>query len=43
MKKIILLLCLSISCILYAQPYLDIAKFNYSYSPESGLNNKKIL
>jgi len=41
MKKIIFSFSFCISSILYAQPYVDIAKFNYSYSPQSGLGEKK--
>ncbi len=40
MRKIIFPVCLFISSLLGAQPYLDIARFNYSYSPESGLGEK---
>ena len=41
MKKIILLPCIIFHLLLYAQPYLDLAKINYSYSPLKGLNEKK--
>ncbi|MFI5187635.1 MAG: DUF6268 family outer membrane beta-barrel protein [Chitinophagales bacterium] len=40
MKRMILFFCIDISSVLSAQPYLDIAKINYSYSPEPGFNNK---
>ncbi|HEV8285446.1 MAG TPA: hypothetical protein VGQ09_14110 [Chitinophagaceae bacterium] len=41
MKKLVLPFCLCISSTLYAQPFLDIAKMNYSYSPEKGLGKKQ--
>jgi hypothetical protein len=42
MKKIILLFCITtINVILHSQPYLDIARLNYTYSPLKGLNEKK--
>src|SRR5215510_7357265 len=41
MRKIILILFI-LSCLFSgAQPYLDIVKLNYSYSPKQGLNEKK--
>jgi hypothetical protein len=40
MKKIVLLPCIIFHLFLYAQPYLDIVKLNYSYSPKQGLNEK---
>jgi hypothetical protein len=40
MKKIILPLCIFIYAISGAQPYIDIVKLNYSYSPKQGLNEK---
>jgi Domain of unknown function (DUF6268) len=40
MKKIYLITCFCISSGLYAQPYLDIARFLYGYSPEKGLGQK---
>jgi len=42
MKKIILSFCVYISFISDAQPSLDLGKFVYSYSPRSGLTEKKI-
>ena len=41
MKRIILLPCIIFHLLLCAQPYLDIVKLNYSYSPTKGLNEKK--
>lgn len=41
MGKFILFIPLFISTVLSAQPYIDIARFNYSYSPEGGLGKKK--
>ncbi len=42
MKKIILLSFITtINALLYSQPYLDIVKLNYTYSPLNGLNEKK--
>jgi len=41
MKKITLLFSIVLSCTLYSQPYIDIVKFVYSYSPLKGLNEKK--
>jgi len=41
MKKLFLFSCVMvIHLILYAQPYLDIVKLNYNYSPLKGLNEK---
>jgi len=40
MKKFILAPGLLIHLVLSAQPYLDIVKLNYSYSPKQGLNEK---
>jgi len=40
MKSIILLLAIAISSASFSQPYLDIAKIVYSYSPLKGLNEK---
>lgn len=40
-KKIVLPVCICISFILDAQPYLDPGKFVYSHSPKSGFNEKK--
>ncbi|HEV8505273.1 MAG TPA: DUF6268 family outer membrane beta-barrel protein [Chitinophagaceae bacterium] len=41
MKKIILLFCIiSVQARIHSQPYLDIVKLNYSYSPMNGLNEK---
>jgi hypothetical protein len=39
-KKICFITCCYVSLQLDAQPYLDLAKFNYSYSPKSGLGDK---
>ena len=42
MKKIILLFAITkVNLVLYSQPYIDIVKLNYSYSPLKGLNEKK--
>ncbi|HET9825285.1 MAG TPA: hypothetical protein VFP87_08125 [Chitinophagaceae bacterium] len=41
MGRIICSLCLFISTALPAQPYIDIARFNYSYSPEWELGKKE--
>ena len=35
------LISVLVSTVLSAQPYIDIARFNYSYSPESGLGKKE--
>jgi len=40
MKKFILFPGLFIHAIVFAQPYLDIVKLNYSYSPKQGINEK---
>ena len=40
MKKFILFASLFIYATVFAQPYLDIVKLNYSYSPKQGLNEK---
>src|ERR1044072_7695300 len=40
MKKIILLPCILTYLLSHAQPYLDIVKLNYTYSPKKGLNEK---
>jgi len=40
MRKILLLFCIFSCSIAGAQPYLDIVKLNYSYSPKQGLNDK---
>ena len=40
MKKFILFAGLYIHATVFAQPYLDIARFNYSYSPKQGVNEK---
>src|SRR5689334_2755800 len=42
MKKIILPFCILIYFISGAQPYLDIVKLNYSYSPMKGINEKNV-
>jgi len=42
MKKIILLSFITlIKVVLYSQPYLDLVKLNYTYSPLKGVNDKK--
>ena len=42
MKKIILLSFITlIKAVLYSQPYLDLVKLNYTYSPLNGVNDKK--
>ena len=42
MKKIILLSFITlIKVVLYSQPYLDLVKLNYTYSPLNGVNDKK--
>ena len=42
MKKIILLPFITlIKVVLYSQPYLDLVKLNYTYSPLNGVNDKK--
>jgi len=42
MKKIILLFFITlIKVVLYSQPYLDLVKVNYTYSPLNGVNDKK--
>ena len=42
MKKIILLPFITlIKVVLYSQPYLDLVKLNYTYSPLKGVNDKK--
>ena len=41
MGKMICSIALLFSTATAAQPYLDIARFNYSYSPESGLGEKE--
>jgi len=42
MKKIILLSFITlIKAVLYSQPYLDLVKLNYTYSPLKGVNDKK--
>src|ERR1700750_1401068 len=41
MKKIILVLFIFSSFIPGAQPYLDLVKLNYTYSPKQGINEKK--
>jgi hypothetical protein len=40
MRITVLVIFLFISHVSHTQPYLDIAKFSYSYSPLSGLNGK---
>jgi len=40
LKKIYFIACFCISSALYAQPYLDIGRFLYGYSPENGLGEK---
>lgn len=40
MRKILLFYCIFSYFISDAQPYLDIVKLNYSYSPKQGLNDK---
>jgi hypothetical protein len=40
MKKIILLSCIIFHLLSYAQPYLDLVKLSYSYSPKKALNEK---
>ena len=40
MKKFVLFAGLFIHTTVFAQPYLDIAKLNYSYSPKQGVNEK---
>jgi|SRR6185295_11414596 len=40
MKKIILVLFISTYFLSDAQPYLDIVRLNYTYSPKQGLNEK---
>jgi len=42
MKKIKLSFLVYMPLVLFAQPCLDIVKFNYSYSPRSGLGNNPI-
>jgi len=41
MKRFIFFFSFCTSAALFGQPYVDIVKFNYSYSPESGLGEKK--
>src|SRR5436190_20572831 len=41
MKKIFLFGCTILSHIAYSQPYLDVLRTNYTYSPESAVNKKK--
>ena len=42
MKKIILFSFITvINIVLYSQPYLDLVKLNYTYSPLNGINEKK--
>src|SRR4030095_3482775 len=41
MKRFILFPGLLIHLVMSAQPYLDIARLNYTYSPLKGLNEKK--
>ena len=42
MKKIILLSFITlIKVVLYSQPYLDLVKLNYTYSPLNGVNDKQ--
>ena len=40
MKKFVLFAGLFIHATVFAQPYLDIVKLNYSYSPKQGVNEK---
>ena len=40
MPKISVFIFLCVSCQVIAQPFIDIAKINYSYSPAKGLNHK---
>jgi hypothetical protein len=40
MKKLVLLFCITISYTIYAQPYLDLVKIDYTYSPGKGINEK---
>ena len=40
MGKVFFVVLLFISCTICGQPYLDITRFNYSYSPKQGLNEK---
>lgn len=40
LKKIFFILFFCTSSGVHAQPYLDIARFNYGYSPEKGLSEK---
>ena len=40
MKKFVLFAGLFIHTTVFAQPYLDIVKLNYSYSPKQGVNEK---
>lgn len=40
MGKVFFVVLLFISCTICGQPYLDIARFNYTYSPQQGLNEK---
>ena len=41
MKKIILLFCIATICsVLHSQPYLDLVKIDYTYSPLKGINEK---
>ena len=40
MKKIILLSCIIFHLLSCAQPYLDLVKLSYSYSPKKALNEK---
>jgi hypothetical protein len=40
MGKVLFVVLLFMSCTICGQPYLDIARFNYSYSPKQGLNEK---
>ena len=42
MKKISLFsFIITINAVVYSQPYLDIVKLNYTYSPMNGINEKK--
>ena len=41
MRRTACLASVLVSTMLSAQPYIDIARFNYSYSPESGLGEKE--
>jgi len=42
MKKISLFsFIITINAVVYSQPYLDIVKLNYTYSPMNGINKKK--